>query len=548
MQQKVGKKQKVVVLGTGGAGLTAAIAAHDAGAKVRVFEKADKVGGTTAWSGGMVWIPNNHLEQAVGVRDSRTEAITYLMSMSHGLIEQHLAEAFVDAGPIMVRHLCDHTPVQFRTIPDFPDYHAEFPGGKTGGGRSLDTPPYSFKELGKWEHRVTPSPYYPDARLSIYDTPLGQAVPEPVSVAELERRSVHHERASGQALIGRLLRGCLDRDIKPVTSARALDLIIRKGRVRGVVVESNKGVREVGCDAVILATGGFEWSEEFKRAFLRGPMTHPVSISTNTGDGLKMAMRAGAMLGNMREAWWMPVAEVPREEVSTGVTLIAGIRSLPGCIMVNRKGKRFTNESANYNAIGAAFHDQDVSAFDYANLPCWMIFDQGYIDRYGFQISGGKPGEAPPQWVTSAPTLAGLASKLTIPRDQFEATVGRWNTQVEAGRDEDFGRGEAAHDQWWGDAKLRGSTKASLGVIDKGPYFAVEVKSGALGTKGGPKTDVNAKVLDVDGQPIEGLYAAGNVMASPMGMTYGGAGGTIAPGMVFGFLAGRHAAGKPVFE
>jgi len=544
----MGKKRKVVVLGTGGSGLTAAIAAHDAGARVRVFEKADKVGGTTAWSGGMVWIPNNHLEQALGVQDSRQEAITYLMSLSHGLIEQHMAEAFIDAGPIMVRHLCDHTPVQFRTIGNFPDYHAEFPGGKTGGGRSLDTPPFSFQELGKWEHRVTPSPYYADPRLAVYDTPLGQAVPAPLAAEELERRSVHHERASGQALIGRLLRGCLDRGIEPDTSARALDLIIRKGRVRGVVIESKKGVRKVECDAVILATGGFEWSEEFTRAFLRGPMTHPVSISTNTGDGLKMAMRAGAMLGNMREAWWMPVAEVPREEVSTGVTLIAGIRSLPRCIMVNRKGKRFTNESANYNAIGAAFHDQDVSAFDYANLPCWMILDKGYIDRYGFPITGGKPGEAPPQWVTSAPTVAGLAGKLGVPADQLEATVGRWNTQVAAGRDDDFGRGEAAHDQWWGDAQLRGSTQASLGAIDQGPYFAVEVKSGALGTKGGPKTDVNANVLDVDGQPIEGLYAAGNVMASPMGMTYGGAGGTIAPGMVFGFLAGRHASGKPVFD
>ena len=550
----MGKKRKVVVLGTGGSGLTAAIAAHDAGAKVRVFEKADQIGGTTAWSGGMVWIPNNHLEAELGVSDSRDEAVRYLMSMSHGLIEQHLAEAFVDAGPIMVRHLCDHTPVKFRTIADFPDYHAEFPGGKTGGGRSLDTPPYSFSDLGEWEHRVTPSPYYPDPRLSIYDTALGQAMPKPLPEGELARRSRRHERASGQALIGRLLRGCLDRDIEPKTGSRAVDLIMRKGKgkhrggVKGVVIESADGTREIDCDAVILATGGFEWNEALKRAFLRGPMTHPVSISTNTGDGLTMAMRAGAMLGNMREAWWMPVAEVPREDVSTGVTLIAGIRSLPRCIMVNRKGRRFTNESANYNAIGAAFQDQDVSAFDYANLPCWMILDQGYIDRYGFAITGGKPGEPPPQWVTSAPTLAGLAARLGIPEAQLEATVARWNGQVAAGRDDDFGRGDAAHDQWWGDAQLRGSTRASLGPIDQGPFFAVEVKSGALGTKGGPRTDVNANVLNVDGEPIAGLYAAGNVMASPMGMTYGGAGGTIAPGMVFGFLAGRHAAGKPVFD
>ena len=542
----MGKKRKVVVLGTGGSGLTAAIAAHDAGAKVKVFEKADKVGGTTAWSGGMVWIPNNHLEGAAGVPDSRDEALTYLMSMSHGLMEPHMVEAFLDAGPIMVQHLCDHTPVQFRAIRHFPDYHAEFPGGKTAGGRSLDTPPYSYLELGDWEHRVTPSPYYPDPRLSIYDTPLGQAIPEPVPEAELARRSQRHERASGQALIGRLLRGCLDRGIEPKTSARATELKLRKGRVRGVVIDSADGAATIDCDAVILGTGGFEWSEELKRAFLRGPMTHPVSIATNTGDGLKMAMRAGAMLGNMREAWWMPVAEVPREEISTGVNLVAGIRSLPRCIMVNRKARRFTNESANYNAIGAAFHDQDVSAFDYANLPCWMVFDTGYIESYGFPISGGARGVPPPQWVTSAPSLAGLATKLGIPSDSLAQTIARWNGQVAAGRDDDFHRGEAAHDQWWGDATHRGSPRASLGPIDRGPYYAVEIKSGALGTKGGPKTDINGNVLNVDGEPIAGLYAAGNVMASPMGMTYGGAGGTIAPGMVFGFLAGRHAAGKPV--
>ena len=541
------ESRKVVVLGTGGAGLTAAIAAHDFGAEVEVLEKADKVGGTTAWSGGMVWIPNNHLERQAGVADSREEAVTYLMSMSHDLIERHLAEAFVDAGPQMVRHLCERTPVQFRTIQHFPDYHAEFPGGKTGGGRSLDTPPYSFLELGEWEQRVTPSPYYPDPRLSIYDTPLGQAVPAPVPEDELARRSVRHERASGQALIGRLLRGCLDRGIAPRTCTRAIELVMREGVVRGLVVESPSGRDEIACDAVILATGGFEWSEELKRSFLRGPMTHPVSIDTNTGDGLRMVMRVGAMLGNMREAWWMPVAEVPREEVSTGVTLVAGIRSLPRSIMVNRKGRRFTNESANYNAIGAAFHDQDVSAFDYANLPCWMVFDQGFIERYGFPITGGKPGVAPPQWVPSAATLAGLAERLAIPAYALEATVKRWNAQVAAGRDDDFHRGEAAHDQWWGDAALRGGVQASLGPIDRGPFYAVEIKSGALGTKGGPKTNVNANVLNVDGEPIVGLYAAGNVKSSPMGMTYGGAGGTIAPGMVFGYLAGRHAAGNPLF-
>ncbi|MBW8814319.1 MAG: FAD-dependent oxidoreductase [Caulobacterales bacterium] len=536
-------RRDVVILGSGGSGLTAAIAAADAGARVQVFEKHDLIGGTTAWSGGMIWIPNNHHEQALGVEDSREAALEYLMSLSHDMIEPKLAEAFLDGGPMMVRYLEENTPVRFRPIPDFPDYHAEHPGGLPGGGRSLDCPLFSFHELGPWADRVIRSPYSPSPHLSIYDSNIGQARPQPPNMAEMERRAANDERGSGQALIGRLLRACLDRGVEPKTGRRATDLILEDGVVKGVRLETPDGPAEVRADAVILATGGFEWSEAFRRAFLRGPMTHPISIQTNTGDGLRMAMRAGASLGNMREAWWMPVIEVPREEVSTGVNIMAGQRSLPRSIMVNREGRRFTNEAANYNAFGAAFHEQDVSAFEYRNLPCWLLFDQGYVDLYGFGAIRGAPGAPPPQWVTAAPTLAELASRLGIPADQLQASVERWNAQVDAGHDADFRRGQGAHDLWWGDPAYRGDVRATLGRLEKGPFFAVEVKSGALGTRGGPSTDENANVLDLDGQPIGGLYAAGNVMASPLGMTYGGPGGTIAPGMVFGFLAGRHAAG-----
>ncbi|KQZ61274.1 hypothetical protein ASD67_18700 [Sphingopyxis sp. Root1497] len=532
----------VIVLGTGGAGFTAAISAHEAGARVSLFEKGDQVGGTTAWSGGMIWVPNNHHEATLGVEDSREKALTYLMSMSHGLMQQPLVEAFLDHGPEMVAFLEANTPVQFRSIPEFPDYHAEFPGGMPNGGRSLDCPLYSFHELGEWAEKVTLSPYYPMPYFSIYDTPLGQAKPQPLTPEELQRRIDGDLRGSGQALVGRLLRACLDRGIEPQTGHRAVRLLMDGERVAGVVFETAAGEVEVAADAVVLATGGFEWDADLLRAFIRGPMTHPLSPKTNSGDGLKMAMRVGAMLGNMREAWWMPVAEVPENESATGRTLVAGQRSLPHSIMVNRAGERFTNEAANYNAIGAAFHDQDVSAFDYKNLPCWLIFDQQYIDRFGFGMISGERGVAPPQWAMRAESLSELAKRLEIDPDALDATVERFNGHCATGRDPDFGRGDAAHDQWWGDPDGRGSTAATLGPIGQGPFFAVEIKSGALGTKGGPQTDVHGQVLSVDGGPISGLYAAGNVMASAMGMTYGGPGGTIAPGMVFGFLAGRHAA------
>lgn len=533
----------VIVLGTGGAGLTAAIKAHDEGAKVAVFEKAEKVGGTTAWSGGMIWIPNNHHMQELGLEDSREDALTYLMSLSHGLIDPELAATFVDTGPEMLSWLEANTPAQFAIVEGFPDYHPEFPCGKTEGGRSLECPLFPFTELGDWQHRVTVGYNYGTAPVTMAESPLGTAVPKPIDSDEIKRRAAADERGCGQSLIGRLLKGCLDRGIEPVTHARAVDLLTAEGRVTGVRIEGPDGLVDVRArGGVVMATGGFEWDDAMVRAFLRGPMTSPVSVPTNTGDGLKMAMRIGAGLGNMREGWWMPAVEIPgdRGDGRPHQHLFAAERARPRSIMVNRRGKRFTNEAANYNAFGAAFHEQDVARFEYANLPCWFIFDQVHIDRYGFINSA--PGEPAADWVTRAPTLGELATMLEIDADAMEATVNRWNGHCAAGKDPDFERGSSVHDTWWGDPACKGRPGATLGPIEQGPFYAVEVRSGVLGTKGGPQTDAQGQVMNVDGEPIPGLYAAGNVMASVMGMTYGGAGGTIAPGMVFGYLAGRHAA------
>jgi 3-oxosteroid 1-dehydrogenase len=535
----------VVVLGSGAAGLTAAVAAHEGGASVAVFEKADQVGGTTAWSGGQVWIPNNHHMPEVGVEDSRDKAITYIMSLSRDLLERELVEAYVDAGPDMVELLESKTPVQFYAVPGMPDYHPEHPGGSPGGGRTLECPIYPFDDLGEWAGRVTPSPYFADPHITMSETPLGKAVPEPPSPEEHERRRVHNERGCGQALAGRLLRACLDRGIEPRTSCAGRRLLTRDGAVVGVVVDTPDGPIDVeATKGVVLASGGFEWNEQLRRAFLRGPMTHPVSIETSTGDGLLMAMRAGAMITNMREAWWIPVGAVPVEENPLGRTLVNGQRTLPHSIMVNRRGRRFTNEAANYNAFGAAFHVEDVSRFEYANLPCWLIFDQQYVETYGFRVSAGTGGGEVPKWVPRGNTPAELAAELGIDGDELGSTIERWNTLCAEGHDPDFGRGDSAFDCWWGDPHRKGRRDATLGPLARPPYYAYEIHSGALGTKGGPRVDVDARVLDLDGHPIAGLYAAGNVMGSPFGMTYGGPGGTLGPAMVFGYLAGRHAAAR----
>lgn len=535
----------VIVLGTGAAGLTAAITAHENGARVGVFEKSDKVGGTSAWSGGQIWIPNNVHGKAAGKHDSREDALLYMSSLSNGLISEEIAEAFVDGGPEMMAFLEAHTPVEFYAVADFPDYHPELPGGKPTGGRTLECPPYPFGDLGDWKDRVEVSPYFPDVHIAVGETTLGQAIPTVLDPTIKQRRIDNDERGLGHSVIGRLLRGCLDRGIEPYTGHRAVDLILESGRIAGVVFETANGPLEVCAANVILATGGFEWSEDFTRAFLRGPMTHPVSVKTNTGDGLKMAMKAGAMLGNMREAWWAPAIEVPTELIWIGRNLMSAPRGLPGTVIVNRAGKRFFNEASNYNAAGAAFHEQDTKTSSYRNLPCWIVFNQTFFDTYGFG-GGLKTGYAanqrPPEWVEHADTLEDLAAKLGIPEGALSATVERFNIHARIGVDPDFQRGDSAHDRWWGDPKYKGTVQATLGVMEGGPYYACELKSGSLGTKGGPQTDGHARVLDLDGQPIEGLYAAGNVMASPMGMTYGGAGGTLGPGMVFGYHAGRHAA------
>ncbi|SHN18497.1 FAD-dependent oxidoreductase [Cryptosporangium aurantiacum] len=536
------EKFDVVVLGSGAAGLTAAFTAAASGLSVGVFEKAAEVGGTTAWSGGNVWIPNNPLMAGVGVHDSDDEAFTYLMSLSRGLLSEPLVRAYLQAGPEMVEFLDARAGTEFYVAEGFPDYHPEHPGGKPEGGRTLETPLFPFDELGAWHHRVTPGPYFAELHLVQRETPIGAAVPQPPSAEELARRRIRDERGRGQSLVGRLLKACLDSGVVVRTDHRATELVVRDGRVSGVRFD---GSAEVDASrGVVLATGGFEWNEEYKKAFLRGPLTHPVTMPTSEGDGLRMAMKVGVSLGNMREAWWSPVAVLPDGVNPMNRVMVNADRTRPRSIIVNRSGRRFTNEAANYNAFGGAFHAEDVTTFDYANLPCWLVFDQEYLRRYG-TVGPYPPNEEPPPWLITGASLGELADRLGVPADEFERTVTRWNGHAAAGHDPDFRRGESAHDRWWGDPYLKGKPEATLGPLDEPPFYAVPLVSGALGTKGGPQTDAEARVLDLDGVPIEGFYAAGNVMASPFGMTYGGAGGTLGPAMVYGYIAGRHLAGRP---
>lgn len=530
----------VVVLGSGGAAMTAAISAYDFGAKdVVILEKSGMVGGTTAMSGGMLWVPGNHHQLEAGLEDSDEEVVTYLDSLAPGALDPETLWAFMQNGPEMLRYLADKTPVRLRAFTDFPDYQPYSPGAKPDGGRSLDNEAFSFERLGKWATRVNPSKMAYPLRGSLMEAIQGTLDEE--TLAERERGDF---RGLGQALAGALFKAVLDRNIPVEFEKRARKLVKDGDRVIGVVAEDANGrdFRVRARRGVVIATGGFEWNEMLVKAFIRGPMTGPVSVPENEGDGLLMAIEAGAQLGNMQNAFWQQsVLEFKPQHRAAKPNYLLGSdeRARPGAILVNRAGKRFVNEAANYNAMGKALVAFDAGNHTYANLPYWLIIDQRYKDKYPAFTS--TPGSPIPSYMMQAETLEALAEMAGIDAEGLTATVERFNGMVRKGHDDDFNRGDNTYDNFymWGDMDFDPPYR-TLGVIDQGPFYAVKMESGALGTSGGPKTNDNAQVVDWDGNPIAGLYAAGNAMSAVLGEVYGGAGGTLGPGLTFGYIAGRH--------
>jgi succinate dehydrogenase/fumarate reductase flavoprotein subunit len=530
----------VVVLGSGGAAMTAAIAAHDFGAKdVVILEKSGMVGGTTAMSGGMLWIPKNHHQLAAGIDDSDEDIVAYLDSLAPGELDPETLWAFMEKGPEMVRFLEENTPVRFHAFADFPDYQPYMPGAKPDGGRSLDNDGFSFERLGKWAARVNPTKMAYPVRGSLMEAIQGTL--DEATLAERERGDY---RGLGQALAGALFLGLIERGIPVEFEKRARKLVKDGDRVIGVIAEdaNGKDFRVRARRGVVIATGGFEWNETLVKTFLRGPLTGPVSVPENEGDGLLMAIEAGAQLGNMQNAFWQQsVLEMKPQHRNAKPNYMLGSdeRARPGAILVNRAGKRFVNEAANYHAMGKALHAFDAGTHSYANLPYWLVIDQRYKDKYPTFTS--MPGSPIPSYMIQADTLEELAEKAGIDAEGLVATADRFNQMVRNGRDEDFHRGENTYDNYymWGDTDFDPPYR-TLGLVDRGPFYAVKMEAGALGTAGGPKTNADGQVVDWDGNPIPGLYAAGNAMAAVLGEAYGGAGGTLGPGLTFGYIAGRH--------
>src|SRR6202044_3817784 len=483
-----GHEVDVVVLGSGGAALAAALTATASGASVAVYEKAATVGGTTAVSGGVVWIPAH--KRCPDGELTVDDALSYLRAQSLGSMDDALVDTFVRTGPAMLDFIEANSSLRFEIATGFPDYKPELPGGQPGGGRSLSAAPFDLNQLGEWRYRITSFPQ--DWSNVGFDAEtrarLHAGVDENADLC-----------VAGTALIAGLLKGLLDAGVIPHTDARAEDLITEDGAIVGVrIASAGEQLAVHARRGMILGTGGFEWDPVLVNTFLRGPMHGAVSPPNNTGDGLRMAMAHGADLANMGEAWWVPIVQIPGDTIdghqrSRSVRLE---RTRPRSIIVNRLGKRFVNEACDYNSMAGAFHYLDPRA-GYVNDPAWMVFDAQHLKRYGF---------------------------LGVDPDGLTPPIDAWNRHVGDGSDPDFGRGSSAYDGYWGDEHATTLAGKTLGPVDTAPFYAVPVSVGAMGTKGGPRTDRDGRVLHVSGAPIPGLFAAGNAMGGVTGRAYGGAG------------------------
>ncbi len=545
-----GKKQRwdletdVLVIGSGGAGLAAALAAHEAGARVLVIEKSDKVGGATAVSGGVLWVPCNHHMADAGIKDSREEALRYTARLADGRSSAALIETFIDEAPKMLRFIEAKTPVAFKALGRYPDYHPEFDGGKPGG-RSLDPGLFDTNQLGPWKDKLRRSAVFGATAMTVNEATDWGVFSKPLKLPFklLAKRYSEGLVCYGAALVGGLLKGMLDRKLEPMLGVAGRELVVDGGRVVGLRADQKgKEIFIAAKRGVVLASGGFEWSKELGAQFLGGQLTHPNSPPSNEGDGLKMAMGVGASLGNMSEAWWCPSVIVPGEEYD-GRPLYRGdfaTRSLPHSIIVNRRGQRFVNEAHNYNDMMKPFFTFDPVSYERPNLPAWIIVDQSYLDKYMLLTS--VPGMPLPDFLARADSLEALARKVGIDPVGLTATVARFNKFAEEGVDHDFRRGESTYDHFYGDGDHK--PNPNLGVIGRPPFVALEVHPGAIGTKGGAVVNSKAQVLRATGGTIPGLYAAGNVMAGITGPGYPGAGSTIGTGMTFGWIAGGDAAAQ----
>lgn len=540
--------------------MTAALRAHDSGLGTLVIEASDKFGGSTGMSGGALWVPNNQHMSAVGIADSFEEGLRYTRKVAGARGDDPRVRAYVEHAAQMTQYLEAKTAVKLAPCQKYTDYYPEYPGGKPGA-RTIEPVPFSARKLGVHAREL---------RRSGQGLVLGRMGVTAVEAHTMVQFSLlsylllawlflrywldirarlqgkaDNRLTLGTALVARLRKSMLEREIPLWLNARATELIVEDGRVIGARVErEGKPLTILARAGVLLASGGFERNLEMRQKYQQAPITATWTAGNpfNLGDGIRMGEAVGGSLDLMDEAWWTPVTMLPNEYA----WLLVVEKSMPGSIMVNSAGRRFTNEAAPYGDVVHGIYAAHKP--DAPTVPAYLVFDARY--RRSYPVGPLGPSKLQPdsavgrrlrrEFLHKAATLSELATRIGVDPRGLEATVQRFNAMALAGRDEDFGRGESAYDRYYSDAKIK--PNSSLAPLTEAPFYAIAVYPGDLGTKGGLRTDAHARVLRADDSVIEGLYATGNCSASVMGTSYPGAGGTIGPAMAFGYLAAAHAA------
>ncbi|QIO31949.1 FAD-dependent oxidoreductase [Bradyrhizobium sp. 1(2017)] len=553
----------VLVAGSGCSGMSAAITARHRGLDVLIVEKEPRFGGTTARSGGWLWIPGTSLAKAYGIEETPERARTYLRHEAGNNFDAARVDAFLSAGPEAVDFFTSKTALRFDMPLVFPDYHAEAPGGAQGG-RSMVTRPFDGRELGDRIKTLG----MPLPELTVFGMMLGsgkeiihfmRVTKSLASAAYVAKRLSRHlmdvlsygrgmTLTNGNALAGRLAKSALDLNIPMWLSAPVRELTVENGTVTGAIVaREGREVRVRARQGVVLACGGFPHDvARRKKMFPHAPTGnehYSPGPTGNTGDGLRLAESAGGRIEDRlpNAAAWVPVSLTTRKDGSKGVMPHFIDRAKPGVIAVMRDGRRFANEGNSYHdfvqaMIKAAKPGEEIAAY--------LVCDHKTLRKYGL---GCVPPFPMPLghhlntgYLLRGETLEALAAKAGIDAKAFTETVKQFNATAPLGHDAAFGKGSKAYNRYQGDA-MHGPNPC-IAPIENGPFYAIKMVIGDLGTYAGIVTDENARALDAEGRVIPGLYAAGNDMASIMGGNYPGAGITLGPALTFGYIAGRHLA------
>lgn len=553
----------VLVVGSGASGMAAAITAAHRGLSVLIAEKEPRFGGTTARSGGWLWIPGTSLARAWGIVEAPDAARTYLRHEAGNSFDAARVDAFLAAGPEAVDFFTSQTAVRFDMPLTFPDYHAEAPGG-TQGGRSMVARPFDGRELG--DHIQSLGAPLPE--LTVFGMMLGsgkeiihfmRATKSATSALYVIKRLSRHfwdvarygrgmTLTNGNALAGRLAKSAFDLDIPLWLSSPVRELLVENGAVRGAIIQRENGeVRVRASRGVVLACGGFPHDPARRKTMFphapTGAEHYSPGPAGNTGDGLRMAEVVGGCVEDTlpNAAAWVPVSVTTRKDGSSGVMPHFIDRAKPGVIAVMRDGRRFANEGNSYHdfvqeMVKAAKPGEEIAAF--------LVCDHRTLRKYGLGCVPPFPmplrHHLKTGYLKRGASLAELAQAAGIDIANFETTVAEFNAQAKGGLDPQFGKGTRAYNRYQGDA-LHGPNPC-VAPIEHGPFYAIKMVIGDLGTYAGIRTDEHARALDASGRPIEGLYAAGNDMASIMGGNYPGAGITLGPALTFGYIAGRHIA------